>query len=247
MHIGAGNRKMAQKGLRKRAVAPGAIQRDVPGLGRERDERTDASINSRQTAREPGRAGRLRLRQVLRERVVAAGVENHDAAAGRARQISEQGIEWHQSRARIGLLLNPGVDRKQIVLATDLQAVAGEIEQGEVVLLEGLGETLKARQELRPAHIQAECDLIPEGLQLGPARSRASLAGLVRLDVWAYFALPTTNALRSASAGQAARTTDANQNAQAMRSAHGSIVNFGMIIPRECNDDLAGIARGRPD
>jgi hypothetical protein len=107
-------------------VAVVAIQRDAARLGRKRNQRPDRRRHLRQTA-----GGRTHA--VVPERIVAAGVEQHqvDPGAGFFHLVENAGGADHL-RKDIGFVLRMGIDRHQIIEAVRLHAMAGVIKQRDV-------------------------------------------------------------------------------------------------------------------
>ena len=77
-----------------------------------------------------------RARQVRRQRIVAAGVEEDDVGARVGFHAAQHEIEVDGAEVEIGLGLDLCVDRHQIVLAGDLQSVAGVKQQRHVGVLQ---------------------------------------------------------------------------------------------------------------
>ena len=101
-------------------------------------------------------------RELLGERVVAAGVEEDDVGLAAALQLLHDARQRHQRQVDLGLELDHGVDRHQIVLAVHLQPVAGIEEQRDVGLF-GCAAELDQRLDQRAAieigaaeHLEAE-------------------------------------------------------------------------------------------
>ena len=108
---------------------PAPSSADQPRRGRIGDEQARIGIDARQA-----------LRAVRVDRIVAAGIEDDDveiAAAG------GHGINHRERRHRAALdvlqAAKLGADRQEVILAVDLRAVAGEIEQADAAPLLQLG------------------------------------------------------------------------------------------------------------
>ena len=102
------------------------------------------------------------MRQLLFERIVAAGVEEDDVGLGAALELLHDARQRDQRNVDLGLVFDLRVDRHEIVLAIHLQAVAGIEEQRDVGLLGGPAE-LDQRLDQRAAvevgaadHLEAE-------------------------------------------------------------------------------------------
>ena len=73
-----------------------------------------------------------RAREVAGERIVAARVEQDDAGLGLALHFLEHQREGHAFEVGVAFAAKSRVDRHQIVLPADLQAMAGVEEKGQV-------------------------------------------------------------------------------------------------------------------
>ena len=81
-----------------------------------------------------------RLREFLRERIVAASVEEDEARAGAAQHLLQHEVEFDRLEVEIGFGSQLGVDRSEVVLLVDLQAMAGIVEQAHIGTVQRFGE-----------------------------------------------------------------------------------------------------------
>ena len=101
-------------------------------------------------------------RQVRRQRIVAAGVEENDVGPRVGLHAAQHQIEIDGAEIEIGLGLDLGVDRHEIVLAGDLQSVAGVEQQRHVGVRQLFAEAPHRRAhaliiEVEPAdHLEAQ-------------------------------------------------------------------------------------------
>ena len=116
-----------EQGLGVGAVRPGAVDRDVARPGRERDHRVARQVvHARETvADQPGTDRAQDPAQLLCERIVAAGVDDHEAELLRLRDLAHHEVERQGLVEQVALALEGGIDRQQVILAGDLDAVAG--------------------------------------------------------------------------------------------------------------------------
>ena len=136
----------------KRRVAPRAVERDVARLRREADQRADPGFDRGQTVPDLGRARAHGAREVARQRIVAAGVEEEDVGlAPRAPSSrctrSSRTISKSSAAARRQL----GIDRARGSSdAADLQPVPGVEEHAHVGARERGCELADLAVERRP-------------------------------------------------------------------------------------------------
>ena len=92
---------LGQRG-RERRVAALAVERDVARLRRVGDERADARLHLRQPLADGGRARAHGARQVARQRIVAAGIEEHDVGLALALELHllEHEVDARRPRSR---------------------------------------------------------------------------------------------------------------------------------------------------
>ena len=69
------------------------------------------------------------LGQPVDERVVAAGVEEHDPELLRLPELAQEQVERQRLVDQVALALELGIGRDQEVVPLDLDAVAGEVDQ----------------------------------------------------------------------------------------------------------------------
>ena len=137
----AGLRDVADQCAGERRVLPvGAVECGLARAGRERDQRAFAGLHlgkagaDRDTARrrgfDPGG-----------ERIVAAGIEEHQLHLGIAHGLVEREVDIDGgAELDVHLRLDVGVDRQEIVGAADGDAVTGIEEHGDVGALSALAK-----------------------------------------------------------------------------------------------------------
>ena len=92
----------------------------------------------------------------LLERIVAAGIEDHEPQLARAGNCGDQLLQRHGLRLRIAVGDEFGVDRDQIIDAADLHAMTGIIHHRPIGLF-GLGaELVQGREELVAGQIRRQ-------------------------------------------------------------------------------------------
>ena len=120
--------KMLQKCFRVRRVLPQAVRRHVPrfrGIG---DQHAAGTLHPRQApARRRRPAQPQRARQLARQRVITAGVQDHQVGLA-AHHLPHVG-KLHGAAFQILLSLQFQIHRRQVVATVHLQAVAGVEEQ----------------------------------------------------------------------------------------------------------------------
>ena len=132
--------QVSDKRARKRGVSRGPIERHVAGLGGEADEGADPGLSRCQAAPDIRRACTHGPREVRRERVVAAGVEEQDVGGRLALHCPLHEIKPHhlEIERRRGPQLR--INRDQVVGARYLQTVPGIEEHADVRADERSGE-----------------------------------------------------------------------------------------------------------
>ncbi len=117
-----------------RAVLPAAVDRDLARPRGESDHRVARQVlHARETVADQARADRPEgAPQLLGQRVVAAGVEDHQAQSLGLGDLAQHQVERQRLVQQVALALERGVDRQQVVLAGDLDAVAGVEHQRDV-------------------------------------------------------------------------------------------------------------------
>ena len=111
------------------------------------------------------------------ERIVTAGVEDHEAQPPRLPELAQEQVERQRLVGQVALALELGIGRDQEVLARDLDAVAGEVDQRQIALLGLAAELAQGCAELAGVGIQHEV-----GLEAEPAQRlghRLGIAGRI--------------------------------------------------------------------
>ena len=94
----------------------------------------------------------------LGERVVAAGVENDQPQLPRRLDDIQEAIERDRFVKGIDVALQHGIDRNEIVDALDLDAVAGEIDDGEIGTARVIGKIAQRAAHLDGLEVELEID-----------------------------------------------------------------------------------------
>lgn len=124
------------------AVGAFAVLGDAAGTGRIVDQRAARRLDPRQAARNRAEAAG--------EGIVAAGVEQHQIDAGlRVFHVVEHRLQAEALLRDVLLAFDQRVDRRQVVLAADLQAVAGIEEQRDLVGADQVAEFAERGQDER--------------------------------------------------------------------------------------------------
>jgi len=95
--------------------------------------------------------------QCLRQRIVAAGIEHHDADGPRLLQIGDDLIDpLHATQVR--LVGELGLDRHQIIDAGELHGVAAVVQQRDIGIADGarkrmLASSMPALSRSRPTMV----------------------------------------------------------------------------------------------
>ena len=133
------------------ATAPGAVEKAM------NEPRVESNCASPASATPSGSA-RCGCR-LLHERVVAAGIEEHQAGLGLLLHDVEDVVDRHRLEPQLHRRVEPGIDRHDEVAAVDLQAVAGIEEQPDVRAFERIGELADLALQRALAEIVALDDL----------------------------------------------------------------------------------------
>ena len=134
-----------QERLGERTISADAVFRDVVGLRRVDDDHALRAIRARialHLERDPSVGNADRADEFFCQRIVAAGVEHHDLDARRELQRRLDVVDRRHFVAHAQFVLKLGVDGHQIILAFELHAVAGVIEQRRIRRL-GLARELR--------------------------------------------------------------------------------------------------------
>ena len=118
----------------ERAVGAGlAVERGLSGAGRERDQRALAGFHFGETGLHGDAAGGLGGTNFGRERIVAAGIEEHQLDLGVAHGLFEREVDIDGgAELDVHFGFEVGIDRQQVVGAVHRDAVAGIEEQRDV-------------------------------------------------------------------------------------------------------------------
>ena len=154
---------MMRQRRRERAVLAVAIGRGGTGLGRIGDQDV--------------RAGRLDLGQALPdrarsdralhgpgERIVAAGVEDHQPQLLGRLDRNQDAVEREAFVIDVGVAFQPRIDRDQIVPAVHLDAVAGVIDHGDIGIARPIGEIAQRATGLGRRQVAAGIDDVEAGV-----------------------------------------------------------------------------------
>ena len=150
----------------ERRVAAGAVRRHFARVRRIRDESLDRPAHRRQP---PGRGGVARqshrASQGCRQRIVAAGVQEHqiDPAAHSGHHVAQ----FHGAAPDIQLPLQPRIHRHQVVRAIHLQAVTRVEEQRHVRIPRPLLEHAHLVEQALAVEIGRRDDVEAEPAQHG--------------------------------------------------------------------------------
>ena len=128
-----GLREVAKEIFRVDTVLTGAVRGDRARRGRKCHERADGGVHGRETARGGAEAPR--------ERVVAAGVEDHDVQSVLgAVHLAQHQVHLDPLGRDLVLTRDVRVHRDEKVLTAHLHPVPGEIEQADAAVLDGIAE-----------------------------------------------------------------------------------------------------------
>ena len=155
----AARRQVAQDRLRERRVPSAAVEGDVVRLGREGDQEPGCVADPGEPVLEP------REVRLAGERIVAAGVEEDEMDALAALELLDQAAQVDRLAHDVVGRSQGGVDRHEVVLRRELEAVAGIVEERDIRLA-GLAD--EARDEAlhpRLVEIGAGDDLEAEALE----------------------------------------------------------------------------------
>ena len=158
-------------------LRPAPSAATASGSVAEGDEGAGAGLHAAEPLGDRRRRAVLRCRQLLFERIVAAGVEEDDVGLGAALELLHDARQRHQRDVDLGLVFDLRVDGHEIVLAVHLQPVAGIEEQRDVGLFGGAPELDQRLDQRAAVEVGAADDLEAERL----SRSVMSLASLLGL------------------------------------------------------------------
>ncbi len=154
---------MVRQRRRERAVLAVTIGRRRTGLGRIGDQDV--------------RAGRLDLGQALPdrarsdralhgpgERIVAAGVENHQPQLLGRLDRDQDAVEREAFVIDVGVAFQPRIDGNQVVPAVHLDAVAGVIDHRDIGIARAIGEIAQRATGLGRRQVAAGIDDVEAGV-----------------------------------------------------------------------------------
>ncbi len=143
------------------AVRPVAVDRDIARTGREGDHRVARQVvHARHAVADQAGPDRAQHpAQLLGERVVAAGVEDHQAELLRLGDLAHHQVERQGLVEQVALALEGGIDRQQVVLAGDLDAVAGIVDHRHVGLFRLEAEVAQGMLHAELIEIDPEVDV----------------------------------------------------------------------------------------
>ena len=124
------------------------------------------------------RQARRRLGVVPLQRVLAAGVEEHQPAPAALGHRVDDGVERDGVLADVGGGAQDGVDRDQIIVLRELQPVAAVIEEGEVGVLGARRRNRRSPGSSAPDRDRPAATRRSRARAKPAATSRASLGGL---------------------------------------------------------------------
>ncbi len=161
--VEAGRRQMLRQRDRERAVGAVAVLRREAGLGRIGDQRVGAGrLDLGEAAADAARGDRAL--HGLAERIVTAGIEDHQAKLLGRLDRDQDAIEGERLVIDVGVALELGVDRDQIVRAFDLDAVAGIIDHGDIGIAGCIGEFAQHAPRFQRRQIVPGIDDVEAGL-----------------------------------------------------------------------------------
>ncbi len=161
LDLDAGGGDVGDQGARERAV--GAFLTVECGLARaggERDQGAFAGFHFGQACAYRHAAGRGIRLDLRRERIVAAGIEEHQLDLGVAHGLVEREVDVDGgAELDVHFRFDVGVNRQQIVGAADGDAVTGIKEDGDVGALRLLAEVQQLFRHLVAGEVGAFDDL----------------------------------------------------------------------------------------
>ncbi len=142
LDLDAGGRDVGDQRAGERAVgALLAVERGLARAGRERDQRAFAGFHFGKAGSDRHAAGRRVRLDLGGERIVAAGVEEHQLDLGVAHGLVERQVDVDGgAKLDVHFRFDVGIDRQQIVGAADGDAVTGIEEHGDIGALRLLAE-----------------------------------------------------------------------------------------------------------
>ena len=118
------------------SVAVGGRRTRLRGEGDQRVRAAGSTLaNPRPIAREP-----IVRFMVLLERIVATGIQNNKPKLPRRLDDGQKAIERDGFVERVDIAFEDGIDRNDIVVAVDLHAMSGEIDDCDIGIADPVGE-----------------------------------------------------------------------------------------------------------
>jgi hypothetical protein len=140
-------------------LRPGAVGGDRAGRGRERDQRSGGRLDLREALRGS--------REALAERVVAAGVQDHQVhRVARGIELLHHRGQVERGERDLVLARDVGIDGNEVVAPAHLHAVAGEIEHPGRVARELVAELAQREVHLLQRRVLALDHGEARGLEL---------------------------------------------------------------------------------
>ncbi len=163
----------------KRAVLRIAIGRRRAGLGGKRDHGVGAG---RFDLGEPAPDGARTDRplHLLRERVVAAGIENDQPELLRRFDRDQHPVQRKGLVVNVSVGLQRRIDRNQIVRAIEFDAMTGVIDHGHVGIARLGAELAQGTPHLRPGQIKPGIDAVEAGLLEHGDDGRGIVGGILQ-------------------------------------------------------------------
>jgi hypothetical protein len=150
------------------------------GLRRIGDQRIGRGrFDPAETARDGASCGSALPAHRGEKRVVAAGIQDHQPQVLRAVGRGHEPLQWNRLVLGVAIAGKPGVDRDQIVCASDLQPVPGEIDHRDVGLIRRRFEPADRPFELEISDIELDVDRVEPGIA-EQLRNRARIARRIR-------------------------------------------------------------------
>lgn len=163
---------VTQQGRGEGAVAAGAVERHLAGLGGVDDHHARRRLDARKPAADGDRTAYLG--EAGGKRIVAAGIEKDDAGRRVPHHLFQHQFQLHRLEIEIGFGAELGVDWSEEIAAVDLEAVAGIVKEADIGAGENVGESADALLHVALAEIDAVDHLETEAAQL-----RRHVAGIV--------------------------------------------------------------------
>lgn len=168
---------MLRQRHRKGAVRTVAILRRETGLGRIGDQRVRAGrLDLGEAAADAARGDRAL--HGLAERIVTAGIQDHQAKLLGRFDRDQDAVEGERLVKDVGVTLQLGVDRDQIVRAFDLEAVAGIIDHGDIGIAGPVGEFAQHTPGFLRRQVVPGIDDVEPGLLQRPGHHRTVIDGV---------------------------------------------------------------------